>query len=313
MTHPKLQGLVAATHTPFKDDGSLNLPVVEKQAEHLVRNGVSAAFINGTTGESHSLTLDERLTLADRWAAVTRNTPLKLIVHVGANALKDAATLAAQAEKLHADAISALAPSYFKPRTIDTLIACCQEITRAAPSTPFYYYDIPSFPGVALSMPDFLAAARLSSPKSAADKLPTLAGVKFSNPDLMAYQKCLQTNNNHYDIPWGTDEYLLAALALGAAGGVGSSYNFAAPIYTRLITAFKNNDLETARTEQYRSVQLIDLLASHGYMPAAKATMSFLGIDVGPARLPHPRLTPDQTTQLRASLDQLGFFDWLRL
>jgi len=152
-------------------------------------------------------------------------------------------------------------------------------------------------------MPDFLAATP--------DHLPTLAGVKFSNPDLMAYQKCLHTNDHQFDIPWGTDEYLLAALALGAAGGVGSSYNFAPPIYNRMITAFTNHDLPTARTEQYRSVQLIDLLASHGYMPAAKATMSFLGVDVGPARLPHPRLTPDQINRLRSSLEQLGFFDWV--
>jgi N-acetylneuraminate lyase len=300
----KLTGLVAATHTPFTADGSLNLGAVEKQAAHLLATGVTAAFINGTTGESHSLTLDERMVLADRWATVTRGTPLKLIVHVGANSLRDAATLAAQAQSLNAHAISALAPSYFKPRSIDTLIACCAEITRAAPATPFYYYDIPSMTGVSLPMPDFLAAAP--------EKLPTLAGVKFSNPDLMAYQKCLHADAGRFDIPWGTDEYLLAALALGAAGAVGSSYNFAAPIYTRMINAFRKNDLESARKEQYRSVQLIDLLASHGYMPAAKATMSFLGIDVGPARLPHPRLTPAQTTQLRTALEALGFFDGLR-
>jgi N-acetylneuraminate lyase len=304
MKPTKLTGLVAATHTPFTPDGALNLPIVEKQAAHLLATGVAAAFINGTTGESHSLTLDERLTLADRWSAVTRGTALKLIVHVGANALKDAATLAAQAERLHAHAISALAPSYFKPKSIDTLIACCQEITRAAPATPFYYYDIPFFTGVSLPMPDFLAAASA--------KIPTLAGVKFSNPDLMAYQKCLHTNNNGFDIPWGTDEYLLAALALGATGAVGSTYNFAAPIFTRMISAFTRNDLPTARQEQFRAVRLIDLLASFGYMPAAKATMSFLGIDVGPARLPHTQLTADQTSQLRSSLDQLGFFDWLR-
>jgi N-acetylneuraminate lyase len=229
---------------------------------------------------------------------------MNLIVHVGANCLADAAALAAQAQKLHAHAVSALAPSYFKPRSIDTLIACCQEIAAAAPATPFYYYDIPGMTGVSLSMPDFLAAAPA--------RIPTLAGVKFSNPDLMAYQKCLHADAGRFDIPWGTDEYLLAALAVGAAGGVGSSYNFAAPIYTRLLTAFAKDDLPTARKEQYRSVQLIDLLASYGYMPAAKAAMTFLGVDVGPARLPHPRLTSDQTTRLRASLEQLGFFDWIR-
>jgi len=301
---PPLHGLVAATHTPFTPDGALNLPVVERQAEHLLRTGVSAAFIGGTTGESHSLTVDERLAVADHWSQVVRGTPMKLIVHVGANCLADARALAAQAQTLGAHAISAVAPSYFKPRSIETLIDCCHEIASAAAATPFYYYDIPSFTGVTLSVPDFLAAAPT--------RLPTLAGVKFSNPDLATYQRCLHAHDARFDIPWGIDEYLLAALALGAAGGVGSTYNFAAPIFTRLLAAFAKGDLATARTEQYRAVQLVDCLATFGYMPAAKATMGFLGIDVGPARLPNPRLTPDQSTRLRTSLERLGFFNWLR-
>ena len=64
----QLRGLVAATHTPFHADGHLNLAAVEKQAEHLQRNGIKIVFIGGTTGESHSLTLDERLALAQQWS-----------------------------------------------------------------------------------------------------------------------------------------------------------------------------------------------------------------------------------------------------
>ncbi|MFI5379958.1 MAG: dihydrodipicolinate synthase family protein [Tepidisphaerales bacterium] len=108
------------------------------------------------------------------------------------------------------------------------------------------------------------------------------------------------------------DEYLLAALALGAAGAIGSSYNFAAPLYHRMMAAFSQGDLASARAEQYRSGQLIELLASVGYMAAAKATMGFLGVDVGPARLPHTNLTMEQQSQLRSSLEELGFFDWIR-
>ena len=94
-------------------------------------------------------------------------------------------------------------------------------------------------------------------------------------------------------------------------GGVGSSYNFAAPIYVRLMAAFERGDLETARREQFRSVQLIELLAGVGYMAAAKAVMGFLGVDVGPARLPHANLTAEQNAKLRTDLERLGFFEWL--
>ena len=105
---------------------------------------------------------------------------------------------------------------------------------------------------------------------------------------------------------------MLGALALGATGAVGSSFNFAAPIYTRLITAFQRGDLATARTEQMRSVQLIRLLALRGYMASAKALMGMLGVEVGPARLPNGNLTGEQTTALRRDLEQLDALEWIR-
>src|SRR5262249_13706982 len=100
--------------------------------------------------------------------------------------------------------------------------------------------------------------------------------------------------------------------ALGAVGGVGSSFNFAAPLYHRMLAAFAQGDRVTARAEQYRSVQLIELLAGFGYMGAAKAGMGFLGGDVGPARLPNTNVTGEQRSRLQRCLDELGFYDWIR-
>ncbi len=300
----QLRGLVAATHTPFHADGQLNLSIVSKQAEHLLQDGVKIVFIGGTTGESSSLTVEERLALAKQWSEVVRGTEMCVVVHVGSNCLADSRVLAAQAQALGASAIAALSPSYFKPRSLDSLIACCREVASAAPDVPFYYYDIPSFTGVQLSMPEFL--------KAAPDRVPNLAGLKFTNSDLIAYQACLRVQPGRFDLAWGLDECLLAALAVGAVGAVGSTYNFAAPIYHRLMDAFSRGDLETARAEQQRSLRLIDLVASFGYMGAAKCVMGMLGVDVGPARLPNTNLTAEQTKVLRKGLDELSFFDWVR-
>jgi N-acetylneuraminate lyase len=304
MNKLQLHGLVAATHTPFHDDGSLNLAVVEKQAAHLLGGQVKFAFIGGTTGECSSLTLDERRALAQRWFEVVRGSELMLIVHVGSNCLADARTLAAQAQSLGAVAIAALAPSYFKPRNLDALIACCADVAAAAPETPFYYYDIPALTGVSFSMPEFLAQAPA--------KIPKLAGLKFTNPDLMSYQLCLRAGDGRWDLPFGFDEHFLGALAMGAKGAVGSGFNFAAPIYQRLLKAFAVDDLESARREQFRGVQLIQLLASYGYMGAAKAVMKLLGVDVGPARLPNTNLSTEQMKELRRKLEALGYFEWIK-
>lgn len=295
---------MAATHTPFRADGSLNLAIIDKQAAHLLENGVTLAFIGGTTGECHSLSLDERRALAKRWCAAARGTPLRVVVHVGSNCLADARILAAQAAKLGALAISAHAPSYFKPRCLDLLIACCADIASAAPETPFYFYDIPTMTGVWFSMPEFLEKASV--------QIPNLAGLKFTNSDLMAYLQCLQADGGRWDVLWGMDEWLLAALATGARGAVGSTYNFAAPLYHDLIAAFERGDLSAARAAQYRGAQLVALLARHGYMGAAKATMTMLGVNVGPARLPNTTPTPAQRKALRRELEKLGFFEWIR-
>lgn len=299
---PKLSGLVAAAHTPFAADGTLNLSIVEKQAAHLLKNKVQVAFIAGSTGESHSLSLDERRRLAQRWLEVARGTKLEVIVHVGSNCLADARELAAHAQKSGARAVSALAPSYFKPRTVDGLVDCCAFVASAAPELPFYFYDIPALTGVSLSMPEFLAHGR--------EKIPNLAGIKWTNADLYSYQICQHVPGG-FDLPWGNDEYLLAALALGTTGAVGSTYCFAAPIYHRLMKAFTAGNLIAAREEQLRSCQLVQTLAGYGYMGAAKTVLKMVGVDVGPARLPNSNLTPQQIKKLRGELEVLGFFDWI--
>jgi N-acetylneuraminate lyase len=302
--HASLQGLVTATHTPLHADGSLSLPMIERQAEHLLGHGIDTVFIGGSTGESTSLTVDERRALAERWCAIAKGAPIRIVVHVGTNCLSDARDLAAHAEQLGVDAIAAVAPSYFKPRDLDTLIASMAHLAAAAPRTPFYYYDIPVLTGLSHSMPDFLAQAPA--------RIPTLVGLKFTNPDLMAFQFLIHADDGKWDILYGCDEQFLGALAMGGRGAVGSGFNFAAPVYTRLLRAFHAGDLATAREEQFRGVRLIKLFASYGYMGATKAAMQMLGVDVGPPRLPNAALTSEQTSRLRRELEEMGFFDWVK-
>lgn len=299
-----LHGLVAAPHTPFQTDGSLNLAGVDQQAAHFLKHKLTTLFVGGTTGESSSMTQAERKALVQRWGDVARGTGLRLVVHVGSNCLADSRDLALQAESIGAIAVSAVAPSYFKPGSVEVLVACCAEIASAVPSMPFYFYDIPALTGVCLSMPGFLNAAR--------DTIPNLCGIKYTHSDLCTYQLCLRADGGRWDVAYGMDEQLLAALCLGGRGAVGSGYNFAAPVYQRLLAAFGRGDLEAAREEQFRGVRLVQTLARRGYLPSAKALMGMLGVDVGPARLPQGRLDPDQLRSLRVELEDMGFFEWIQ-
>jgi N-acetylneuraminate lyase len=304
MKKRKLTGLVAATHTPFKADGSLHLTTVEAQAAHLLRNDIHTAFIAGSTGECHSLTLAERLQLTQRWVEVSHGTPLQVAVHVGSNCLGDAQALARQAGELGVAAIAALAPSYFKPRSLNGLVEWCAAIAAAAPQTPFYFYDIPSLTGVNFPMVDFLARA--------ADRIPTLLGIKYTSYDLFSYQLCLNLNKEAFDVLWGADEALLAALAVGGRNAIGTSYNYAAPVFHRMVRAAQSGDWALARQEQFRIAQLIHLFVRYGVLAATKVLMRMLGVEVGPARPPHENLSTEQQVIFRRELEQLGFFDWIR-
>lgn len=300
-TSAPLHGLVAATHSPFHDDGSLAPEVVASQAAFLSANGIRTVFITGSTGESHSLTSEERLTLFEAWADAGPKNGLRVIAHVGSNSIEDARIFAKRAAQLGFSAISALAPSYYKPANLNMLIECCAAIASAAPQTPFYFYDIPVLTGVSFPMDAFLTQART--------KIPTLAGIKFTNPDLVAYRRSLDAANG-LDLPWGVDESLLAALATGAKGGVGSTYNWAPQLYQKLIAAHARGDLDEARKLQSLSITMIDLMASIGFLGAAKALMTRLGVPVGPARLPLGNPTSAQVDALSDKLTAIGFSEW---
>ncbi|MEK9984901.1 MAG: dihydrodipicolinate synthase family protein [Opitutae bacterium] len=298
----KLSGLIAAPHTPFNPDYSINLDAVAKQAAHLAENGVSGAFVAGTTGECHSLTTAERTELFKVWGTVASQHGLKFIAHTGHNNLPDAQLLAEAAKESGADAYSAMAPNFFKPSDAGALLEWFQFITEPAQDLPFYFYDIPGFTGVTIDTAEFV--------RLAAKQLPGFVGVKYTNPDREQLRSILAADDAP-DMLWGCDEELYDGLELGCKGAVGSSYNFAAPIYHRVMEAFQEGNLDETRLWQKRSWKMIETIAAHGYMHSAKTIMSWIGVDCGPARPPLPRSKDSDQNTLRAKLEALGFFDWI--
>lgn len=297
MTFPPFTGLVAAPFTPFHADGSLNLDVIPGYARFLKARGVRAAFVCGTTGEGASLSTEERERVAGAWL---RAAALPVIVHAGHTSLPEARRLASHAEKHGAAAVSALSPFFFKPRDAAGLADWCAAIASASPSLPFYYYHIPSMTGVSLPVIDFLRAARI----------PNLAGVKYTHEDLADYETCLRHEDGRFDLLFGRDELLLEGAGHGARGAVGSTYNYASPLYLRLLAALAKGDRAQARALQDQSIAMIAACNDIGvtHLAASKAVMAWLGIDCGPVRLPLTQPTPAQLSTLRETLAALGFF-----
>jgi N-acetylneuraminate lyase len=282
--------LIAAPVTPFAPDGSLSLAPVEALADRLIQQGVDGVFVNGTTGESHSLNANERRQLAERWVAVLRGTPLRCIIHVGSNCLREARELAAHAQQIRATGIAALAPSYFKPADVETWVESSAFIASGAPGLPFHAYDLPAMTGVHLALDRFLTQA--------SRRIPTMAGLKFSNPDLVLLQRCVDALGQGQELLYGCDDLLLPAVTMGATGAVGSTYNLATPLYRAMQVAAASGDWQTARSAQMLSVRMIELIGRHGYLASLKAVLTHQGIAVGSVRLPLGRLDAEQSRGL---------------
>jgi N-acetylneuraminate lyase len=293
----KLTGLIAAPHTPFTAQNEVNYAEIDKIAKHLIADGVSGAYICGTTGEGIHCSVDERKAIAERWVSAS-DGHLDLIIHTGALSIIDTLELTRHADGLDILATSAIGPCFFKPGSVTELVNYCAVVAAAAPSKGFYYYHS-GMSGVNLNMEEFLVQA---------DKyIPNLSGVKFNSCDIYEYQRCLRVCDSKFDIPWGVDEFLPAALAVGAKSAVGSTYNYAAKHFTSIIEAFERGEHQVVIDKMDNVISLIRILVEFGGVSAGKAAMALHDIDAGDPRLPLLPLTTEQKAMVVDKMCQANF------
>ncbi len=271
-----LRGLIAAPHTPFDRNGMVAYPVIRQQAELLLEQGVTGAYVSGTTGEGVSCSVEERLKVMDAWSEASAGR-LKLIVHIGALSIRDVETLGRHANELRVHATSVVPPNYFKPASLASLVRFCALAAATAPDTAFYYYHT-VMSGVTFPMDRFLEAAD--------GVIPNLAGIKFNSPDLYMYQNCRHACGGRYDIVYGVDEFFAGALALGAECFIGSTYNYMAPTYLEVWEAFRRGDMAGVDRGMRKACLGVDILVKHGGVAAGKAMMLAHGVDCGDPRPP---------------------------
>ncbi len=280
----KYAGLVAAPFTPMDKKGNLNLEIVPQYYKMLEKNGVDGAFINGSTGEGVSLTQRERQLQASEWAQCLKNGgKMRVINLVGGTSYSECIENAIFSRELGLSAIALLPPYYFKPSNDDQLAEFIARVGETVPQMPVYFYHIPVLTGVYLPMYQFL--------RKISGMLPNFAGIKFTHEDFMDYFSCLNFGEGRYDILWGRDECMLSALVLGCRGAVGSTYNYAAPLYHALIGAFECGNLVEARRLQQKSIEMIRLLGKYGGIATGKAYMRYIGLDCGEFRSPVSNMT----------------------
>ncbi len=298
----RFEGLIAAPFTPMDENGDVVYNKIAAYYEFLEKNKVVGAFINGSTGEGVSLSQREKMKIVEEWTRISKEKrTVKIITLVGGTSYSECIENARHAAENSVDAIAILAPYYFKPAGPVQLAYFCARIAESVPDLPVYFYHIPVLSGCYVPMLDFL--------KEASVIIPNLAGIKYTHEDFMDFLSCIHFMDGKYEMLWGRDENLLSALVLGTRSGVGSTYNYAAPLYNRMIEAFDRNDLPGARRLQQISINMITLLGKYGGIATGKAYMRYVGFECGKFRSPVKNMSDEKYKKFAADVSALNLED----
>ena len=283
--------VLTAVVTPFASDGSVNLDAFRRLCAHLVENGSDGVVVAGTTGESPTLSDEERLGLfAAAVEAVGDRAPV--VAGTGTYSTAHSVHLTAAAHDLGADAFLVVTPYYSKPppRGIVAHFAAIAEVT----DRPIVAYNIPQ--RVVLNLePETLAELA---------EIPNVRAVKQATPDLDQARRILaETDLALYA---GNDDLLLPFLELGAAGGILVYTHLAGRRVKELIARHRAGDRDGARAIDAELRPLIDALAVATNPIPLKAGLAMLGHDVGGHRLPLVEATEDEKATVREALERIG-------
>ena len=285
-----LKGYFAALPTPFTADGAM---IAEEPLAALVaRNldaGLAGLYVGGSTGEAFLMSVEERETVL-RVAADAAGMRGTLIAHVGDPNPQVSARLARFAADRGYHAISAVPPFYYR-YGIDEIAAHYAWLASQT-DLPFIIYNFPDLSGVRWSVADL---TRLL-------EIPQIVGVKNTCGDLFAFET-LRRKVPEKVLLHGFDETLLAGLALGANGGIGSTYNVQPERILALADAHTGGRAEEARSLQADANDLIGEMIAVGVLPALKYLLTREGIPMGDCRRPFAPLSDLARRKLDAAAE----------
>ncbi|MCI8695402.1 N-acetylneuraminate lyase [uncultured Acetatifactor sp.] len=280
----KFKGIFPALLTPFDGQDRVDTEVLGRLVDYNLQKGVDGFYVAGSTAEVFLLDAKERLAVME---AVSSRAGGKctLIAHIGCISTKQAIEYAREAKEMGYDAISSVAPFYYK-FSFEEIRRYYFDIVDAV-DLPMLIYNFPAFSGVNLTtdnIREFLADDRFLGVKHTSSDFYALEQFKAGFPDKVVYN--------------GYDEMFLAGLSMGADGGIGSTFNFMAEKYIEIRRLFQENDMSAAQALQREVNTILRALVEVGVMQGEKAIMEGLGFPLGQARSPFAPLSGAQKEKL---------------
>ena len=272
MNYPFFSGVCTALVTPFLKD-SINYPMLEQLLRRQYDAGIRAVVICGTTGESATLTDEEKLTMF-RYAKKSMPEDLRIIAGTGSNSTVHAIALSQAAQDAGADALLVVSP-YYNKATPEGLYLHYAAIASSV-QIPVILYNVPSRTGVDIPVEVY---RRLS-------QIPNIAGVKEASSDIRKLARIRSQCPDHFTVWCGNDDLAVAAMALGTKGLISVVSNIEPEITGSMIGAALDGDFDTATALQLSLLPLIEALFQEVNPIPVKAAMAMIGYDCGSCRMP---------------------------
>lgn len=288
MKKPLFTGVCTALVTPFLDD-KINEPMLKVLLSRQIYAGVDAVVIAGTTGESPTLSDEEKLQLF-RLAKDYVGKEMLVIAGTGSNDTKHAIHLSVEAEKIGADALLVVSP-YYNKATPAGLIAHYTAIAQAV-SIPIILYNVPSRTGVDIPV----------SVYEELSKIPNIAGVKEASMDIGKILRIRAQCPESFCIWSGNDNMTVPILSLGGKGVISVASNLLPEQMNLMTLAALEGDFDTAAMLQADLLPWTDFLGCEVNPIPIKAAMEHYGLDCGNCRLPLTPLSPAN----RKTLEELA-------
>jgi 4-hydroxy-tetrahydrodipicolinate synthase len=281
--------VLTAIVTPFDASGAVDYDCFRELAAHLVDNGSDGVVVAGTTGESPTLSDEERLELL-AVAVDAVGARATVIAGTGTYSTAHSVHLTERAHDLGVDGFLVVTPYYNKPPPRG--IVEHFKAVAAVSDRPIVVYNIPG--RVVLNLePETIAELA---------EIPTVSAVKQANADLEQARRIVEVG---LDLYAGDDDLILPFLELGGLGGVCVHTHVVGPQVKELVTRYREGDAEGARRLEEETQPALDILKVQVNPIAIKAALNLLGHDVGGLRLPLVEANEGERAQIRSYLERL--------
>ena len=280
----KFYGVFPAFYACYDENGEISAEKTQALARHLLEKGVQGLYVGGSSGECIYQSVEDRKKILENVMQAVKGK-LTVIAHVACNNTKDSQELAAHAEQLGADAIAAIPPIYFHLPEY-AVAQYWNDISAAAPATPFIIYNIPQLAGTALTMSLFKTML----------ENPMVIGVKNSSMAAQDIHMFKTAAGEGHVILNGPDEQFISGRVIGADGGIGGTYGVMPELFLTMNELLQKGEIERAKDVQNAVNSVIyKMCEAHGNLYAVIKEILRINekLDIGGVRRPLTELIPE--------------------